>query len=132
MNISAKNDGVNNAELSGYVFLKATFVLLLSVFLGCISFQQTYGQSKKLEIPDWALPGSATHKQVPPPPDFHNASRTTLKPIGIFKGQTDVGGAVLPGSSTYNKATKQYSITSAVENAHQMDENLWEKLISSD
>jgi AraC-like DNA-binding protein len=26
------------------------------------------------EVPDWAIPGSATHKQVPPPPDFHRAT----------------------------------------------------------
>jgi hypothetical protein len=64
-------------------------------------------------VPDWALPGSATHKQVPPPADFHRPSRNFNAPIGVFDGQSDVGGAVVPGSASYDAATKQYTITSA-------------------
>src|SRR6476646_9198786 len=64
-------------------------------------------------VPDWALPGSATHKQVPPPADFHRPSRNLEKPIGIFDGQSDVGSAVAPGSASYDAATKQYTINSA-------------------
>jgi hypothetical protein len=26
-------------------------------------------------VPDWARPGSATHTQVAPPPDFHRPSK---------------------------------------------------------
>ena len=64
-------------------------------------------------VPDWAQPGSPTHVQVPPPADFHRASRTSETPIGIFQGQSDVGAAVVPGSSTYDATTKQYTINSA-------------------
>ena len=48
-------------------------------------------------VPDWALPGSATHKQVPPPADFHRPSRNFDTPIGVFEGQSDIGGALVPG-----------------------------------
>jgi len=63
--------------------------------------------------PDWALPGSATHKQVPPPPDYHRPSTTVAAPIGIFEGQTDVGSALVPGGATFDTATGRYTITSA-------------------
>lgn len=64
-------------------------------------------------VPDWAQPGSATHKQVPPPADFHRAGRDIDTPLGIFEGQSDIGGAVVPGSASYDAATKQYTIRSA-------------------
>lgn len=64
-------------------------------------------------VPDWALPGSPTHKQVPPPLDFHRAATTVNAPIGIFDGQSDVGSAVVPGSASYDSATKAYTIRSA-------------------
>ncbi len=90
------------------------YALLLAVVLFCAVSQQASAQSTaKVEVPDWALPGSATHRQVPPPPDFHRDPVTTNKRIGVFKGQTDIGAALVPGSSSYDKATKQYSITSA-------------------
>jgi hypothetical protein len=82
-------------------------------------------------IPDWALPGSATHRQVPPPADFRRPSKTTNTPIGIFEGQTDVGSAIIPGSASYNAATKQYTINSAGYNIwYQRDEfqYLWKKM----
>jgi hypothetical protein len=65
------------------------------------------------EVPAWAQPGSATHAQVPPPPDFHRASRTVEAPIGLFAGQTDIGAAVVPGSATYDAGARQYTIHSA-------------------
>jgi hypothetical protein len=65
------------------------------------------------DIPDWALPGSATHKQVPPPAGFHRDSRTTQAPIGIFDGQSDVGGAVVPGSAAFDAAKGNYTVSSA-------------------
>jgi len=84
-----------------------------------------------VDVPDWALPGSATHKQVPPPVDFHRAPRTDYTPIGIFTGQTDVGAALVAGSSSYDPATKQYTIISAGYNVwYTRDEfrYLWVKM----
>lgn len=85
----------------------------------------------KVEVPNWALPGSATHKQVPPPSDFHRPTRTEIKRIGIFQGQSDVGAALVSGSSTYNLANGQYIIHSAGYNIwYTRDEfrYLWKKM----
>ncbi len=82
------------------------------------------------QVPDWALPASPTHKQVPPPAGFHRATRTVTTPIGIFEGQSDIGGALVPGSSSYDAATGQYTINSAGYNIwYQRDEfrYLWKK-----
>ena len=65
------------------------------------------------QVPDWALPGSPTHKQVPPPAGFHRPTRTEQVPLGIFEGQSDVGGAPVPGSSSYDAATGAYTVRSA-------------------
>jgi hypothetical protein len=116
------------------VFPAFTFALgpcLLSVLLGC-PFYQLHAQAPAAapEVPDWALPGSPTHKQVPPPADFRRASRNSATPIGIFDGQSDVGGALVPGSSTYDAATGQYTVNSAGYNIwYQRDEFrfLWKK-----
>lgn len=81
--------------------------------------------------PDWSLPGSATHNQVAPPPDFHRPTKTFETPIGVFSGQSDVGGALVPGSATYDAASGQYSITSAGYNIwYTRDEfrYLWKKM----
>lgn len=64
-------------------------------------------------VPDWALPGSPTHTQIPPPADFHRPARTTVGDIGIFQGASDIGSAVVPGSSSYQPDTGRYTITSA-------------------
>ena len=82
-------------------------------------------------VPDWAQPGSATHAQVPPPPDFHRATTTVDTPIGIFEGQSDVGSAVVPGSAGYDAASEQYTIHSAGYNIwYTRDEFrfLWKKM----
>lgn len=87
--------------------------------------------AQKPEVPDWALPGSATHKQVAPPPDFHRPAKTLETPIGAFDGQSDVGGAVVPGSSSYDAVTGRYTITSAGYNVwYTRDEfrYLWKKM----
>ena len=87
--------------------------------------------SPTAQVPDWALPGSATHKQVPPPEGFHRATVTVHQPIGIFEGQSDVGGPIVPGSASYDPATKQYTIHSAGYNIwYQRDEFrfLWKKM----
>lgn len=83
------------------------------------------------DIPEWAWPGSATHTQVAPPKDFRRPSRNFNTPIGIFEGQSDVGGAYLPGSASYNAGAKQYSITSAGYNIwyhHDEFRFLWKKM----
>ncbi len=107
--------------------------LLLSALVLCFASYQASAQTApaKVEVPDWAQPGSATHKQVPPPAGFHRATRTDHARIGIFDGQSDVGGALVPGSSSYNQATRQYSIVSAGYNVwYQRDEfrYLWKKM----
>jgi hypothetical protein len=87
-------------------------------------------QAPGIAVPDWAWPGSATHKQVAPPADFHRTSRTSETPIGIFQGQSDIGAAVVEGSSSYDAATKKYAITSAGYNIwYSRDEFrfLWKK-----
>ena len=83
------------------------------------------------DVPDWALPQSATHKQVAPPLDFHRASVTVNQPIGVFDNQTDVGAALAPGSASYDSGAKTYTINSAGYNIwYQRDEfrYLWKKM----
>jgi hypothetical protein len=82
-------------------------------------------------VPDWALPGSATHKQVPPPADFHRATKTFTTALGVFEGQSDIGGPLFPGSASYDAATKRYTINSASYNIwYTRDEfrYLWKKM----
>ena len=62
-------------------------------------------QTNSPAAPAWAQPGSATHTQVAPPADFHRPSRDFETPIGIFDGQSDIGGAVIPGSASYDATT---------------------------
>ena len=87
--------------------------------------------AQKPDVPDWALPGSDTHKQIAPPPDFHRATTTIAGAIGVFDGQSDVGSALVPGSARYDTATGQYTVTSAGYNVwYTRDEFrfLWKKL----
>lgn len=65
------------------------------------------------KVPDWAQPSSPTHVQVAPPKDFHRPSRNFNTPLGIFDGQSDVGAAVVPGSSSFDAKTGQYTVNSA-------------------
>lgn len=81
--------------------------------------------------PDWAQPGSPTHKQIPPPEGFHRPTNTFNTPIGMFQGQSDIGGPLVPGSANYDAGTKQYTINSAGYNIwYQRDEfrYLWKKM----
>lgn len=94
--------------------MKRTCITPLLALILCSGPHLMSGQAP--EVPDWALPGSATHSQVPPPKGFHRPSRTFDAPIGIFEAQTDVGGPLLPGSATYDAATRRYTITSASYN----------------
>jgi hypothetical protein len=82
-------------------------------------------------VPDWAQPGSPTHKQVPPPADFHRQSRNVAAPLGLFEGQSDIGAALVPGSASYDSGTKQYTINSAGYNVwYSRDEfrYLWKRM----
>ena len=65
------------------------------------------------EVPAWAWPGSPTHAQVAPPPDFHRPSRNFAAPIGLFAGQSDIGSALVPGSASYDARSGQYTVNSA-------------------
>jgi len=85
----------------------------------------------KPAVPDWAQPGSATHTQVAPPADFHRPATTTMTPIGLFEGQSDVGSAVVPGSSSYDAAKDAYTITSAGYNVWYVRDEfryLWKRM----
>jgi hypothetical protein len=82
-------------------------------------------------VPDWALPSSPTHTQVSPPSDFHRPARTSETKIGIFDGQSDIGAALVPGSSSYDAATKRYTINSAGYNIWYVRDEfryLWKKM----
>lgn len=92
---------------------------------------QTPAPATKPVVPDWAMPGSPTHKQVPPPPDFHRQTITANEPLGIFDGQSDVGSAVVPGSASFDGGKGQYTVTSAGYNIwYSRDEFrfVWKKL----
>jgi len=87
-------------------FKIALSMCLLLGISGAASYRlQAQTPTAAPEVPDWALPSSPTHKQVPPPVDFRRASRNSETPIGIFDGQSDVGGALVPGNSNYDAAT---------------------------
>lgn len=84
-----------------------------------------------IEVPDWARPGSATHRQVPPPAGFHRPTVNFPGPIGIFDGQSDVGGPLLPGSASFDAKSGAYTINSASYNVwYNRDEvrYLWKKV----
>jgi len=113
-------------------FYRGYRVVLPALILFTTSFiSNAQNGSAKVIVPDWALPGTATHQQVPPPLDFHRATKTENTKIGIFEGQSDIGAALVPGTSSYNKKTKQYTITSAGYNIwYTRDEfrYLWKKI----
>jgi hypothetical protein len=87
--------------------------LALLPVLACAATLSLRAQGTGIVVPDWALPGSATHQQVAPPPDFHRPTRTDETPIGVFQGRSDVGSALVPGHASYDPTTGQYTIDSA-------------------
>lgn len=91
-----------------------SFYILLGSLVNLSSALNVFAQAttKNSEVPDWALPGSASHKQVPPPDGFHRKTVTSNTAIGIFEGQSDIGAALVPGSSSYSPVSGQYTITS--------------------
>ena len=109
--------------------IKIARQILLPVLILCASPYLVSAQTPV--VPDWAQPASPTHTQVSPPSDFHRLARTSNKSIGIFEGQSDVGAALVPGSSSYDSATKQYTITSAGYNVWYVRDEfryLWNKM----
>jgi hypothetical protein len=96
--------------------------MIISLFLFSLAAAQ---------VPDWAKPGSATHVQVSPPADFHRPDRTLNTPLGIFDGQSDIGSAVVPGSSSFDAAANTYTIISAGYNVWYIRDEfryLWKKM----
>ncbi len=101
------------------------FLFFLLSSISCLVFAQ------ETKVPEWALPQSPTHTQVSPPKDFHRPDRTIYEPIGIFEGQSDIGSALVEGSSSYDPTTKEYTITSAGYNIWYVRDEfryLWEKM----
>jgi hypothetical protein len=106
-------------------------LVLLTLSATSLLLQAQSSTGPAPEAPDWAQPGSPTHKQVPPPAGFHRASRNFDTPIGIFQGQSDIGAALVPATASYDSATKTYTIASAGYNIwYNRDEFrfLWKKM----
>ncbi len=85
-------------------------------------------QPAKPVVPDWALPGSATHRQVPPPPDFHRETITFPEKVNGFS-VSEIGAPLVPGGSSYSDGV--YTIASAGYNIwYTRDEFrfLWKKM----
>jgi len=126
---------IEKVELAGdstSVKRNRSFVFL-TVMVFCLVNSKAVAQAvpANVIVPDWAQPGSANHIQVPPPAGFHRTTRTNRTQIGIFTGQSDVGAALVPGSSSYDAVSKEYRIVSAGYNVwYQRDEFrfLWVKM----
>jgi hypothetical protein len=109
-------------------------LVLAAVFAVSPAFSQSLEPPPPLpgaNVPDWALPQSSTHKQVPPPADFHRPTVLFSDKIGAFDAQADVGGPLVPGSASYDAPTGTYAISSAGYNIwYQRDEFrfLWKKM----
>lgn len=113
--------------------------VLLSAVVAALFVSPAWAQSSMvpppsppgIDVPDWALPNSPTHKQIAPPQDFHRASVSFNKPVGQFENSTDVGGPLVPSSASYDAASKTYTISAAGYNIwYQRDEFhfLWKKM----
>jgi hypothetical protein len=109
--------------------MRATVFACLT--LAALSVCAMRAQNPAPVVPDWSLPGSPIHKQVAPPSDYHRPSKDFVAPIGVFDGQSDIGGPAMEGSASYDAATKQYTIRSAGYNIwYNRDEFrfLWKKM----
>jgi len=108
------------------------FALAIAVVCGQASAQAPQPSAGSTPaVPAWAQPGSASHTQVAPPKDFHRPSRNFTEPLGIFDGQSDIGGAALPASAAYEASSGKYTIHSAGYNIwYSRDEFrfLWRKM----
>jgi hypothetical protein len=111
--------------------VRAGWAVALMGLAAVAGWAQTTQTPAAPQVPEWAQPGSATHQQVAPPPDFHRPSTNFDTPIGIFEGQSDIGSALVPGSASYDAATGAYRINSAGYNVwYTRDEfrYLWKKM----
>ena len=109
--------------------LRALNALLLTLAIGAAPDRSAAQQAPA--APAWSQPGSENHQQIGPPQDFHRPSKIIPGRIGIFEGQADIGSALVPGSASYDPATKRYSITAAGYNVwYTRDEFrfLWKKM----
>jgi len=91
-------------------------IVLITAFCcgaGFAKAQQAPATAPNPAVPEWALPGSATHKQVSPPADFHRPPKNFNVPLGLFEAQSDIGSPVVEGSASYDAASKQYTVRSA-------------------
>jgi hypothetical protein len=93
-------------------FLLAILALFTATFL-MLAQAPAAQPASTLDVPNWALPSSSTHVQVPPPAGFHRPTVNFDTPIGVFRGQSNIGGPLVPGSASYDDATGQYTINSA-------------------
>jgi hypothetical protein len=113
---------------------KCALRILPALFALCAAPAFTLAQAPAAstpEVPDWALPSSPTHVQVPPPVGFHRPTVNFDTPIGVFEGQSDVGGPLVPGSASYDSATGKYTINSAGYNIWYFRDEfryLWKKV----
>ncbi|HVZ63176.1 MAG TPA: hypothetical protein VG936_01205 [Lacunisphaera sp.] len=101
------------------------FLVLFSGLVAVVAGAET------VLAPEWAQPGSATHKQVAPPPDFHRETVVINRPLGTFEGQAEVGAALVPGDASFDPDTGRYTISSAGYNVwYTRDEFrfLWRKM----
>jgi hypothetical protein len=111
--------------------MKSPVLVHVVLGFGLVVFARAAGVADTPAVPEWALPGSATHRQVPPPAGFHRATRTEPRHLGLFDGQSDVGGALVPGRASYDAALGRYTIDSAGYNIwYARDEfhYLWKKI----
>ena len=111
-----------------YRAVKWPYGLWLPAIAICIA---THLLAQAPAVPEWAQPGSPTHKQIPPPADFHRPTKNFGISIGLFEGQSDIGAALVPGSASYDSGTKQYTVNSAGYNVwYSRDEfrYLWKKM----
>ena len=82
-------------------------------------------------VPDWALPSSPGHTQVPPPAGFHRASKNFDEKLGIFAGRSEIGSPLAEGSASYDAGTQQNTVRAAGYNIwYQRDEFgfVWKKM----
>lgn len=117
--------------VSGVCTLAAALGLMVCGATPKLPAQAPAAQATTPEVPDWALPGGPNHKQYPPPADFHRPTKTFATPIGIFEGQSDVGGPLVSGSASFDASTGAYTINSAGYNIwYTRDEFrfLWKKM----
>jgi hypothetical protein len=116
---------------AGKVIVLTLKIMAMKIKLAVLFICLPFYLIAQVQVPDWAQPGSATHKQVPPPADFHRDTRTEIHALGVFQGQSDVGGALVAGSSSYDPRTRTYTIVSAGYNVwYQRDEfrYVWKKM----